>query len=237
MLTVVGTGYAIAGQVTAETVTSIRSADKLFYVAADPITPIWLRGLNPTAESLDSSYGFRRDRSDSYEEMVERVLTPLRAGLRVCAAFYGHPGVLCDPGHEAVRRAGREGFAAMMLPGVSAIDCLIADLEIEPSSGLQSYLADDFIVNRRRHDPRCMLVLWQTGAIGVRTTRRGRLWSRAGIQRLEKRLLEQYPSDHVVAIYEAAHFPTCPPVIQRIPLNRLGRAGVTIASTLYVPPR
>ena len=105
LLTLVGTGYALAGQFTAESIACIEKADKLFYLIPDPVTEVWVRELNPTAESLHSSYAVGRDRSITYEAMVERILAPLRANLNVCAVFYGHPGVLCEPGHEAVRRA------------------------------------------------------------------------------------------------------------------------------------
>ena len=43
----------------------------------------------------------------------------IRAGFRVCAVFYGHPGVFVYPSHEAIRRARAEGFAARMLPALT----------------------------------------------------------------------------------------------------------------------
>jgi siroheme synthase len=237
MLTIVGTGYAVAGQVTAEALACIQKAEKLFYLVVDGITAIWLETQNPTAESLHGCYKVGRCRSDSYEEMVECILKPVRAGSNVCAAFYGHPGVLCDPGHETVRRAREEGFSATMLPGISAMDCLLADLRLEPSSGMQAYEASDFLKNRRKHDPRCMLLLWQAGAIGVRTFKRQDLWSRAGVQRLVARLTPYYSPNHEVVIYEATHSPISGPKVKRVLLRRLARQEVTIASTLYVPPK
>ena len=53
----------------------------------------------------------------STSEMVEEILAAVREGKRVCAVFYGHPGVYVKPSHEAVRRARKEGFEARMLPG------------------------------------------------------------------------------------------------------------------------
>ena len=46
MLTIVGAGYGIAGQITAEALKCIRSADKLLYLVADPITAAWLAAVN-----------------------------------------------------------------------------------------------------------------------------------------------------------------------------------------------
>jgi hypothetical protein len=237
MLTIVGAGYGIAGQITVEALKCIQSADKVLYLVADPITAVWLTTQNPSAESLDGCYAVGRDRADSYEEMVERILAPARSGSDVCAVFYGHPGVLCDPGHEAIRRARQEGLAAVMLPGISALDCLIADLEIDPAAGMQIYEAADFVQNRPENDPRCMLVLWQAGAIGIGAFKQTKLWSRAGVAQLVDVLRPRYPRAHQIVIYEAAHFPTTPPRILHVPIDRLARSAVTIASTLYVPPR
>ncbi len=236
-LTVVGTGYAIAGQVSAAAARSIEHASKVFYLISDPVSAHWIRSRNSTAESLENSYREGRSRIAIYEEVVERILAPVRAGVDVCAAFYGHPGVLCISGHEAVRRARREGFWASMQPAVSALDCLSADLEIDPCMGLSSYDASDFVFNRRKHDPRRMLVLWQIGSIGVSTYKMKDLWNRAGVRHLTERLLETYSSKHDVVLYEMQFFPTCKPVIEKMPLSRLPRASVTIASLLYVPPK
>src|SRR4051794_36763004 len=119
-LTVVGTGYQLARQITPQALAAIERAEKFFFLVNEPVTAYWLQQLNPTAESLMDSYAAGKHRAATYEEMTERILEPLRFGLEVCAAFYGHPGVLVAPGHESVRRARKEGFQASMLPGISA---------------------------------------------------------------------------------------------------------------------
>jgi hypothetical protein len=165
------------------------------------------------------------------------MLAPVRRGAWVCTAFYGHPGVFVDPSHDAVARARAEGYAARMLPGISAEDCLYADLGLDPGEdGCQSFEATDFLVHRRRFDPRSLLVLWQIGAIGVLTYRPGTLWSRRGLRVLREELGRHYRADHRVIVYEASPFPVCPPRIDELPLSRLPAAAVTIASTLVVPP-
>ena len=81
--------------------------------------------------------------------------------------FYGHQRVFVHPGHESIRRAHMEGFPACMLPGISAEDCLFAELGIDPSkNGCQSFEATDFLVYKRKFDNRSSLILWQIGANG-----------------------------------------------------------------------
>lgn len=152
-LVVVGVGIAL-GQTTLEAKAHVEAADKVYYLVSNPSAVLWLEQLNATAESLYSFYEVGKPRLQSYDDMVDRVVSAVRAGQAVCAAFYGHPGVFADPGHRAVKVARSEGYPARMLPGVSAEDYLFADLGIDPSRcGCQSYEASDFLICGRLFDP------------------------------------------------------------------------------------
>jgi uncharacterized protein YabN with tetrapyrrole methylase and pyrophosphatase domain len=236
-LTIAGVGLAGPAHVTRETLGAIRAAERHFVLVADLLTLEWLLTLAPGAENLVDSYGVGKSRDDTYEEIVERILAPMRQGRRVCAIFYGHPGVFANSPHEAIRRARAEGFTARMLPGISALDCLFADVGLDPGDvGCQEYEATDFLLRRRRFDPCSGLVLWQIGVVGVVDYREEELWSREGLGVLAERLLETYPAEHEVVVYEATTLPVLPPKILRLPLSALAAADVTAISTLYVPP-
>ena len=118
MLTVVGTGIAVGLHLTPEARAAWESAEDALFLVGDPVAAALLTGLNPRARSLQEHYRAGRPRLDAYEAMVEEILSPVRAGHDVCTAFYGHPGFFVYPGHEAVRRARREGFEARLLPGI-----------------------------------------------------------------------------------------------------------------------
>ncbi len=237
-LTLVGTGFMVAGQVTQQALTCIERAEKLFHLTADPVTAVWLEGLNASAESLHDAYAVGRPRMDSYLEMVERMLAPVRQGLEVCAAFYGHPGVFVFAGHEAIRRAKSDGYEASMLPGISAADCLFADLGVDPADGCQMYEATSFLYRKRRFDPTAPLILWQIGLIAFASVLATKsAWNREGLGVLSEVLLRDYPPDHEVVVYEAARLPVFRPKILRLPLRELPKADVTSVSTLFVPPR
>ncbi len=57
-----------------------------------------------------------------------------------------------------------------------------------------------------------------------------------GLEVLAERLLETYPADHEVVVYEATTLPVVPARILHLPLSALAGADVTAISTLYVPP-
>lgn len=236
-LTVVGTGYLVAGHATVESLSHLRAAEKLFYLVAEPATELWLREQNATAESLFDCYREGRSRDLSYDAMVGRVLAAVASGRDVCAAFYGHPGVLAFPPHEMVRRARASGHFARMLPGISAEACLVCDLGVDPGEcGWQSHEASDFLLRRRRFDPTSALVLWQVGAIGRFDYSPAETWSPRGAALLAEVLGEHYPPTHEVVLYEASPYPMVAPRLERTPLAALGRRPVSVRETLYVPP-
>lgn len=234
-LTVVGTGIRPGLQTTPEARAILQSSGRLFYLLNDPLGESWLRGLRPDAISLADCYRDGRPRLESYAEMVERLLAAVREGIDVGAAFYGHPGVFVRPAHEAIRRARAEGFAATMLPGVSAEDMLFADLGVDPAErGCQSHEAADFLLEQRTFDATSALVLWQVGAIGEESFRASGYRS-AAIDLLVEALTRVYPAAHEVVVYEANELPIGAPLIHRTPLAALAAAPLTARSTLFVP--
>jgi uncharacterized protein YabN with tetrapyrrole methylase and pyrophosphatase domain len=235
-LVVVGTGIQFGNQTTQEARREIERADKVLYLFADPAPVPWITRLNPTAESLTRLYAEGKPRNETYAQIVQEILSWVRRGLRVCTVFYGHPGVFVTPSHEAVRRARSEGFDARMLPGVSAEDCLFADLGLDPGDvGCQSFEATTFLLYHGEFDTSIPLILWQIAAIGERAG--ATKLNRGGLEILLDRLAERYGPDHDVVLYEASPYVICEPTIQHVPVMELDPARVTGMATLYVPPK
>ncbi len=235
-LTVVGTGIKVITQITSETLSRIEKADKVFFLVADPATAIWLTKINPQSESLDQYYKINKDRKIIYSQMVERVISSVREGLNVCFVSYGHPGVFAEPCHEAIRVARSEGYQATMLPAISSLDCLYADIGVDPGTyGCQIFEATDFLIYQRKFDCSTALILLQVGVIGERTFKEH--IDLKNLHILVDFLEKYYDSNHEVTIYEAAQYPFCKPVINTICLRKVVEAPVTPISTIYIPPK
>jgi plasmid stabilization system protein ParE len=213
----------------------IEEADEVLYVAADPAAEEWLRSLNARGRSLARHYRPGVPRRRIYGEMVDEILGGVRDGKRVCAVFYGHPGVYVQPSHEAVRRARAEGFEARMLPAVSAEDCLVADLGVDPGErGWQSWDATGFLLHGFRPDPTAGLVLWQVDGIGKLD------WDlepdTRGLVALSDVLGTLYPPEHELVFYRASIYPILDGEPTRLSLRELAGLKEPPAATLYVPP-
>ena len=236
-LTVVGTGYGGSGRITPETESVVRSADTVFYLLSDPLTAEWLKCSNPNTVSLHDSYREGRSGSESCDEMVERIIAPLADGESVCAAFYGHPSIFVSPASKAMRRARALGHAASMLPAVSALDCLYADLGVDPGvHGCQLFEATDFIVRNRTPDTATPLIILQAGAAGVTDYTEEVAADTRRVSLLVDALLRFYPSMHEVTAYETAPLPVIPTRIERMSLSSVPLARLTVYTTLYIPP-
>jgi len=235
-LVCVGTGMTLGAHISPRSRSHIEQADVVFAAVSDPLVELWLQDMHTEVRSLQPYYGEGKSRHDTYREMVEAMLIEVRAGRRVCGAFYGHPGVFARVPHQAIEQARREGFPAHMEPGISAEDCLYADLGIDPGEfGCQHFEASQFMFYQRRIDPTALLVLWQVGVTGDRSLRRfatGPEYRRL----LVDLLIQDYPPDHEVIVYEAATLPIAAPRMERMPLSAFADATLHLYSTLVIPP-
>jgi len=233
-LTVVGTGISISGQMTLLTESVLKNADIVLAVVTQSAL-INLKKLNSNTQCLRDLYDVNTSRLVTYQQMQQRIVDEVVSGKRVVAAFYGHPGVFVNPSHKAITELRNLGYSAQMLPGISAEDCLVADLGLDPSRhGCQSYEATQFLFRRYTIDPHMLQIIWQIGSIAEFNHPKDKT-DHPGLAVLRDQLLKVYPAKHKVIIYEAATIPLVAPRIDEIPLDELGDIVPKAISTLVVP--
>lgn len=235
-LACVGLGMTLGSHIAPLARNHIEQADVVFVAASDGVVEQWVLEMNPDVRSLQDLYAPGRSRMDTYRTMIDTVLSPLRQGKSVCAAFYGHPGVFSWPAHRAIDAARREGFTAVMVPGISAEDCLYADLGIDPGLvGCQHFETTQFMVHRRQVDAAAWLILWQAGVAGDLSLVR-QSTSAEYLQVLVQLLGAHYPPDHPVIVYRAVTVAIHPPRIETMRLDELPQAEIGAQDTLALRP-
>ncbi len=235
-LVIVGTGIKLGAHLSPICQSRIEKADIVFAAVTDEITELWLRKLNANVQSFAPLYAEGKSRHQTYQEMIELMLGALRKGQHVVGAFYGHPGVFAYAPHKSIELARAEGYFALMEPGISAADCLHADLGIDPGKfGCQYYEASQFMFYQRIIDPTAYLVLWQIALAGEQSYAQFST-GHAQLQLLVDLLSKDYPLAHQVAIYEAASMPFEDPRMEWLALSELPKAKLTLRSTLVLPP-
>lgn len=235
-LVCVGLGMTLGSHISPLARSHIEQADVVFAALSDGIVELWLGRMHADVRSLQPFYQEGTSRMESYWQMVEAMLTEVRAGKRVCGVFYGHPGVFAWVPHKAIEIARDEAYPAHMEPGISAEDCLYADLGIDPGAyGCQHYEASQLLFYQRRIDPTAYLVLWQVGVVGDQSMARFST-NAAYRQVLVDVLARDYPLQHEVIIYRAATLPIQSARIKRVALAALAQAKVDMADTVVIPP-
>jgi len=233
-LVCVGVGITLGSHLTPLSRSHIEQADVVFVAASDGIVEKWIESMNADVRSLQPYYREGKSRMTTYRQMVDAILAEVRRGKKVCAAFYGHPGIFAWSPHRAIAVARKEGYDAHMEPGISAEDCLYADLGIDPGTvGCQHYEASQLLYFKRRIDPGAYLILWQAGLIASRSVEES---SEAHLQILADRLAQDYPPRHRIIVYRAATLPIHAPRVERMTLRKLATARIEPPDTLVIPP-
>jgi precorrin-6B methylase 1 len=234
-LACVGLGMTLGSHLTPLARSHIEQADVVFAALSDAVVELWLQRMHPDVRSLQPYYAEGKSRMKTYRQWVDLMMTEVRAGKKVCGVFYGHPGIFAWSPHKVIEVARAEGFAAHMEPGISAEDCLYADLGIDPGRhGCQHFEASQLLFYKRRIDNTACLVLWQVGLVGDRSL--GRFKTGPAYRQLLVNLLsEDYPLDHEVIIYRGATLPIEQPRIRRIALRDLPHVPLTAEETVVLP--
>ena len=235
-LVCVGTGITLGSHISPLSRSYIEQADVVFVLVADGITEKWVEQMNADVRSLQPYYQDGLPRSDSYRQMVSAMLAEVTAGKKVVGAFYGHPGVFAWVPHNAIKQALELGYQAYMEPGISAEACLFADLMIDPGAyGCQHYETSQFMFYQRNIDNSGYLVLWQVVAAGDKSLTQFEATT-SYLEVLIELLMQWYPPEHQVILYEAKTLPFQQPRIEHIRLTDLSSVRLDMKTTLVVPP-
>jgi uncharacterized protein YabN with tetrapyrrole methylase and pyrophosphatase domain len=235
-LVCVGVGMTLGSHLTPLARSYIEKADVVFAGVSHGIMELWVGRMHADVRSLQPYYREGKSRLQTYRDMVDAMMIEVRRGRQVCGAFYGHPGVFAWPTHKAIETARSEGFRAHMEPGVSAEDCLYADLGIDPGNyGCQHYEASQVMFFRRKLDTSAYVVLWQVGVAGDQSLARFSTGA-AYRQVLVEVLARDYDLDHEVILYQAVTLPLGEHRAQRLPLRSLPSADIDLHATLVIPP-
>ena len=237
----VGSGIRAISQFTLEAQSCIREADMVYISVADPVTVKWIQEQNKNHFDLYQYYANDKPRIITYAQMTERMLMDVRAGKYVVSVFYGHPGVFVNPSHNAIAIAKSEGYYAKMLPGISAEDCLFADLGIDPSRiGLQTVEATDLLLQKRELQIDTNVIIWQVGCVGDVGFQFSGFENTCFPVFLDY-LASFYGEDHKLTNYIAPQYPTGEPVIEEYSIAELrepeNARRVSGISTFFIPPR
>ncbi|MBN2798237.1 MAG: hypothetical protein JXX28_03755 [Deltaproteobacteria bacterium] len=236
---IAGLGISPSEHLTAETERCLRQCREVLYLDTGPVTKALLERLVPVATPLYAqAYVPGRPRLSGYHLMAARVVEAALDRGPVAFAVQGHPLVYVHAPVLIRRMAQALGLEVRLLPAISSLDTLFAELWLDPASeGLQVYEATDLLLRRRPLQPDVPALIWQVGNLETRlhTTRRSRP---ERLRRFVDHLAQWYPLDHKVTVYFSSPHPLVQTLAEVVALGELASIAGALhpGVTLYLPP-
>ncbi|MFF2658645.1 SAM-dependent methyltransferase [Kitasatospora sp. NPDC058032] len=235
---ITGLGIRNVSQITREAEQAMRLSRKVFTVDAGFGIDEYLKTLSPEVHSMLGHYQEGGDRLRTYRAMAAEVVHAALDASPVCFATYGHPKVYVYPTDLIEKAAPLLGLTVRTLPGISALDTIITDLDLDPGPrGLQMYEATDLLARERPLQPDVPCLLWQVSAVetAMYSTKRG---NSERYRRLQDYLLRTYPAGHQVTMVLSSTYALLEPLKETFSLGELAdllARGLQVG-TLYIPP-
>jgi L-asparaginase len=187
---------------------------------------------------LQTYYQVDASRMSIYRSIASDILEDADAEGPVCLALYGHPLVLSTISTMVLDGADYLGLPAVVVPGISSFDTVLADLRLDPGGvGLQVQEATDLIVQRRELDPNRGLLLLQVPQVSSAVYSATQP-SEGKLQELVQYLGRFYSPDQPVVMVRSSTDAGQVGIVRLTELQRLSVEVLDLPNdlTLYLPP-
>lgn len=233
-LVICGAGIKSLSHHTKEFDVAVKNAEIVIYLVNEPLLEAWLNKYSKKSLCLNVLYFSCSKRSTSYELISKAVISSFDEHNNVCLVFYGHPLLLADSINMVIQKAKSCNIRTQVLPGVSAFDCLLADLKIKLNGGCFQIDASYFIKNQIKLDILNHVILWQAGVIDIDAPPSEE--NIGNITSLQQELLKYYQRCSVLYIYEASIYPHLRPLIIKTTVDDITEFNISSIATVYLPP-
>ncbi len=234
-LYLIGTGIRDLEQLTAEARAVLRRCRKVFHLTSCH------QGLSELcADVVDNAaeYWTGEPARNVYRRIADKVMAEVEKGAGVANVIYGHPLFFDDINMGLIERCRRAGLSYRVLPGISSLDTLSTDLEIDYGDGLQVYEAQDLVDGEHPLNPRVHAVILQIGSFGSDLTIAEVPSPPGRFRPLAEYLMRFYPAEHPVTVAFSDRGDDWVGYQLRCPIQELdaNRKRIFKGTTLYVPP-
>lgn len=236
-LFIIGSGIKSIAHLTNETIGCIKNSNKVLYLLNEPLMEKWVQQNSLESESVCIEYFSESKRINAYNKIANKLIDDVGKHDVVSFLIYGHPCFYAMPGLMAASRLdNHQDISIEIIPALSSLDCLYADLAIDPArGGIYIVDASELIAFGKLLDPSSHLVIEQIGMVGNMGRPTNKV-NTIALEALQSYILDFYPENHKCTLYEAALYPRMAPKIINFELSKLLKQKFTTITTLYVPP-
>ena len=196
-LYIIGTGILGLDQASVQTREALSKCRKVFHLTSNHEELVsFCKDVVDHAEL----YWTGRPAGQVYRGIIDSVVEEVLKGPGVANVTYGHPLFFDDINMGLIREMRARGLTYEVLPGVSCLDTISTDLEIDYGDGLQVYESQEMVYGNHPLNPRIHALILQVAQFGSNLTV-NKLPNEVGrLSRLEEHLARFYPKDHPAII-------------------------------------
>jgi hypothetical protein len=204
-LACVGTSIHGLGAFTFESLACIARADVVFYYPPSRNHYEFMKRVNGNLVNVhETLYVKGAAFEPAYDAIVANVMCSVRSGKKVAYAVQGSPAFHCGTAVRLHRLATGEGFASILISGVSSLELLSAELAKHYDvTNLQIYSVGRFAAGTLAIDSRVPCLLFDLGRFALPGVREAASkFRRSRLTILAERLRAIYPVGHPILIMQ-----------------------------------
>ena len=237
-LYLLGAGILFPDHLTIQTIEILAACNRVYTNLGEERLQALPKELRMKCVSLRSLYQDKRKRSENYRDVIGAVLEAARQH-RPCAWMTpGHPFVFDSVSQELLKKGRALGWNVEVIPAVSSLDTLLAQLGYDPCNGLVVYEATSLVREGLPLLPHFATFLFQPAVFDSDLAHLSADDSGPNLNTLRDHLLQFYPSHHECAVVYSADAGGQRARIVWKKLRDLGSIPYAslAGSTLFVPP-
>lgn len=234
-LYLIGIGIRGMEQISVEALAALKRCRKIFHTTDQQRA---LARINRNVVDLDAVFWTDDKHQVVYDRVVDLVLDEVEKGPGVASVIYGHPLFFDDIHAELIRHAKKLGLEHVVLPGISSLDTLCIDLNIDYGEGLQVFEAEELVERPFTVNPNLHTLIFQIGEFGMNTLTSTPPFVRGRFKPIQDYLMRFFPADHRIVIAFSDDGDGSGSSLLKTRLRALDshRRRISLGTTMYVPP-
>ena len=239
-LFLIGLGVMIPGHITMQATHAMSCCAQLYSIVQEP-PRLWLppdrQGQIEVVNAL-RWYAEGSLRIQNYERVASTIFKAVGRGRPVGYVTYGNPMAYDRVAQNLVNYAKDAGFSVQIVPGISSLDTVFCDLQIDVAPGVQVFDASWLVACQIQPRIDVSLVLLQVGAFGSLRTHYTERQDGSSLVELVKYLSQVYPQSHQVSLLRSTGQEHHQANVRHIALENLCEvtADELSGASMYIPP-
>jgi uncharacterized protein YabN with tetrapyrrole methylase and pyrophosphatase domain len=237
-LFIIGLGVAIPSHITVQATRAMSRCARLYSIVQDP-RRLWLPPENSGIKVINAleMYVEGSIRIQNYERVARTIVAALDHARPLGYVTYGNPMAYDRVAQNLVHYAKQQGFAVQVVPGVSSLDTVLCDLNVDMAPAIQVFEASWLFACQIQPHVSIPALLMQVGAFGSLRTHYTQRQDGSSLRELMDYLCRFYPGSHPVSLVRSSGQEDRPAHIRRVSLASLCEvtADDLSGASLYIP--